>query len=209
MAGQGTSRRGGGWCLPPLSALLPVADYNVLSQPTNLLVIILNVTVNTIPVLAFRMIHGIVVKLRLKVRQSWRTSQPLPAPPSYHKHCVWGQWVGIPDDSQCPQGPNPEHRVYLRMLLDTWGLWEGGIWFQNSLGKMESSPLSIHGLAMCWGTTAQSPKRMTPGHSMERPQRHSGDKGHSVGLPPGKTSQTGESEVGSGVLADKGCRGGR
>ncbi|KAL6032203.1 hypothetical protein STEG23_020875, partial [Scotinomys teguina] len=45
------------------------ADYNVLSQPTNLLVIILNVTLNTIPVLAFRMIHKAVLKLHPKEKK--------------------------------------------------------------------------------------------------------------------------------------------
>ncbi|ERE72428.1 phospholipid-transporting ATPase IK [Cricetulus griseus] len=58
------------------------ADYNVLSQPTNLLVIILNVTVNTIPVLAFRMIHGIVVKLRLKEKEEEVPSEEVSVEPA-------------------------------------------------------------------------------------------------------------------------------
>ncbi|XP_042123484.2 phospholipid-transporting ATPase IK isoform X4 [Peromyscus maniculatus bairdii] len=42
------------------------ADYNVLSQPASLLVIMLNVTLNTLPVLAFRVIRKTVFKLQLK-----------------------------------------------------------------------------------------------------------------------------------------------
>ncbi|XP_036027102.1 phospholipid-transporting ATPase IK [Onychomys torridus] len=42
------------------------ADYSVLSQPANLLVIVLNVTLNTLPVLAFRVIRKTVLKLRTK-----------------------------------------------------------------------------------------------------------------------------------------------
>nr|XP_048316334.1 phospholipid-transporting ATPase IK isoform X2 [Myodes glareolus] len=42
------------------------ADYNVLSHPVSLLVIILNVTLNTLPVLALRVVHRAVSKLRPK-----------------------------------------------------------------------------------------------------------------------------------------------
>lgn len=47
----------------------PDVDYNVLSQPSNLLVIILCVALNTLLALAFRTIYAITVKLRRKVRQ--------------------------------------------------------------------------------------------------------------------------------------------
>ncbi|XP_055475246.1 phospholipid-transporting ATPase IK-like [Psammomys obesus] len=42
------------------------ADYKVLSQPSSLLVITLSVVLNTLPVLAFRTIHEIILKLRRK-----------------------------------------------------------------------------------------------------------------------------------------------
>ncbi|XP_049979535.1 phospholipid-transporting ATPase IK isoform X1 [Alexandromys fortis] len=42
------------------------ADYNVLSHPSSLLVIVLNVALSTLPVLALRVIHRVVSKLRPK-----------------------------------------------------------------------------------------------------------------------------------------------
>lgn len=63
---------------PSAFPLSPVADYNVLSHPSSLLVIILNVALSTLPVLALRIIHRVVSKLRPKVRPS-RGPQPLPA----------------------------------------------------------------------------------------------------------------------------------
>lgn len=84
----------------PRSTLLPVADYNVITQPANLLVIVLNVAVNTLPVLALRMILR-AVKQRPKVRWSWGTSQPLPTITAV---CL-GTVGRIPGHSQCPQGP--------------------------------------------------------------------------------------------------------
>ncbi|CAH6779279.1 Atp8b3 [Phodopus roborovskii] len=60
------------------------ADYNVLSQPSNLLVIILNVAVNTIPVLAFRIIHTVVVKLRPKEEEEVPTEEVTVEPAMKH-----------------------------------------------------------------------------------------------------------------------------
>lgn len=90
-----------------LSVLSSVADYNVLSQPASLLVIMLNVTLNTLPVLAFRVIRKTVFKLQLKVRQSGDPQRP---PPS----CT---------DSQCPpRRPKPLSMVcILGYSLTQWG----------------------------------------------------------------------------------------
>ena len=60
------------------SALLPDADLNVLSQPPIMLVILLNVSLNTLPVLAFRVIYQALKKPQRKVRgggprHTWRT----------------------------------------------------------------------------------------------------------------------------------------
>ena len=49
-------------------ALSPDADRNVLSQSPILLVILVNVSLNTLPVLAFRLIHQTLKKPRPKVR---------------------------------------------------------------------------------------------------------------------------------------------
>lgn len=49
--------------------LFPDADYNVLTQSSHLLLILLNVSLNTLPMLAIRVIHKVIKQLRVKVRQ--------------------------------------------------------------------------------------------------------------------------------------------
>lgn len=46
----------------------PAVDQNVISHPYVLLMILLNVSLNTLPVLAFRVIYQALRPLRLKVR---------------------------------------------------------------------------------------------------------------------------------------------
>ena len=63
-------------CCDP--ALLPDTDLNVLSQPPIMLVILLNVSLNTLPMLAFRVIYQALKKPQRKVRgggphHTWRT----------------------------------------------------------------------------------------------------------------------------------------
>lgn len=75
--------------------LTPVADYNTLREPSSLLLIALNVVLNTLPLLALRMIHRTVLKRRPKVRENWRM------PPVHHP-------FPAVTDSVCwepPQGP--------------------------------------------------------------------------------------------------------
>jgi hypothetical protein len=85
--------------------LSPDADYNVLMQPSSLLVILLNVSVNTLPVLAFPVIHRLLRQLYPKVRQDWGPLAPSwdPFSPSWPSHTEpWRlfvlSWIQTPQE---------------------------------------------------------------------------------------------------------------
>ncbi|GAB1295351.1 Phospholipid-transporting ATPase IK [Apodemus speciosus] len=60
------------------------ADYNVLRQPSNLLVIVLNVALNTLPMLALRMIHRAVFKRRPKEEEEAPSEEVAAEPAMRH-----------------------------------------------------------------------------------------------------------------------------
>lgn len=110
----------GGWHSHPTICLTPVADYNVLREPSSLLLIVLNVVLNTLPLLAWRTIHRTVLKRRPKVRESWRTT------PAHHPSpdSVLGTSSGAQIPEYCVLGPfepsfcHSESREARRQLLE-------------------------------------------------------------------------------------------
>ncbi|XP_076775532.1 phospholipid-transporting ATPase IK isoform X2 [Arvicanthis niloticus] len=60
------------------------ADYNTLREPSSLLLIALNVALNTLPLLALRMIHRTVLKQRPKEEEEFRSEEAVEEPAMRH-----------------------------------------------------------------------------------------------------------------------------
>lgn len=108
--GGGTEQAPGGLHLWPRhdSALSSDADRNVLTHPSILLVVLLNVSLNTLPVLALRVICQALKKPRPKVR---RLGSPLCVPGSPSARACAGRrktWGGDRGQSHRSQGPKGE-----------------------------------------------------------------------------------------------------
>lgn len=117
----------------PPSASPLVADYNVIREPSSLLVIVLNVTLNTLPLLAVRIIRRTVLKRHPKVRASWGWRYSAVTDSVSREQCGWipltSSGAQVPEHCVC-------HRTFLRLLpwvTQSPGKQEDGFW--NSLGN--------------------------------------------------------------------------
>lgn len=116
--GRGRSREEGTPCRlwggpsPGLSrdpAPSPDANRNVVSQPSALLVVLLNVSLNTLPVLAFRIIYQALKKPHPKVKEAGVPTAPSWNPSLCREQVLQGDMgleagVETQTDAPCPQG---------------------------------------------------------------------------------------------------------